>query len=303
MIVNNVLELIGNTPVVKLNNIAGSKKNNIFVKLEYFNASRSVKDRPALNMIETAEQQGELNPGGTIIEPTSGNTGIGLAMIAAYKGYDCILVMAEDVTEERINIMKAYGAKVVLTPAEESMQGAIRKTKELAEQIGGSFIPDQFNNPANPDAHRKSTAREIFEIFKDDLDAFVSTAGTGGTITGTGEELLKEIPSLRIYTVEPENFPVLAGGKPGPHKIPGTGPGFIPDILNTDIYTEIFHISDEKVIEMIHKLVKQEGLLLGPSSGAAVWAALQVAKKLKPDKNILAMAPDTGERYLSQSFF
>ena len=302
-IANDITELIGKTPMVKLNKMTTDSSANIYVKLEYFNASRSVKDRPAFNMIKNAEKSGELQPGGTIIEPTSGNTGIGLAMIAAVKGYRCILVMAEGVSSERINIMKAYGAEVVLTAEKDSLSGAIAKANELAAQIDNSFIPDQFNNPANPDAHRKTTAQEIIETFNKKLDVFVSTAGTGGTITGTGEELLKKIPDLDIYTVEPENSPVLAGGKPGSHNIPGTGPGFIPDVLNTDIYKKIFHISDQDVIKMVHKLAQKEGLLLGPSSGAAVWTALQVAQNYNQNIKILAMAPDTGERYLSQNVY
>ncbi len=303
MIINDATQLIGNTPVVKLNNIPARDRANIYLKLEYFNVSRSVKDRPALNMIIRAENNGQLKPGGTIIEPTSGNTGIALAMIAAVKNYQCIIVMPDNVTEERIKIIEAYGANVILTPSKDSIQGAIDKVKKLASKIDGSFVPDQFKNPANPAAHRKTTACEILEDFNNNLHAFVSTAGTGGTITGTGEELLNKLPELDIYTVEPEKSPVLAGGKPEPHNIPGTGPGFIPKILNTDIYKKIFHISDNEVIQMVHKLAKKEGLLLGPSSAAAVWAAVKVADNLKKDKNVLAIAPDTGERYLSQNIF
>ncbi len=299
-IYNNVSELVGATPIIKLNQLARNVTANIYVKLEYFNPSRSVKDRAALNMILEAENNNILKKGATIIEPSSGNTGIGLAMLAAARGYKCIIVMPDSASHERINILKAYGAKVVLTPAEKLMQGAIIKTKELADQITGSFIPNQFTNPANPAAHRKTTALEIISQLDGQLDAFVACAGTGGTITGTGKALLKELPDLKIYTVESKNSPVLAGGKPGTHSIPGTGPGFIPTILDTDIFAEILHATDEDVINTTRKLAVAEGLLLGLSSGAAIWAALQLAKKYPDLESILAIAPDSGERYLSE---
>ncbi|MFW6007566.1 MAG: cysteine synthase A [Halanaerobiales bacterium] len=301
--VNNITELVGETPVVKLNKITSDLSADIYVKLEYFNPSGSVKDRPALNMIKTAEKQGNIKPESTIIEPTSGNTGIGLAMVAAAKGYRCIIVMPESVSEERIKILKAYGAEVHLTPARDSIQGAIDKTRKLAEEIDNSFIPDQFNNPANPGIHRKTTAKEILKQMDYQLDAFVATAGTGGTITGTGETLLKEIPDLKIYTVESENSPVLAGGEPGPHSIPGTGPGFIPDTLNTEIYQKIFHISEKQVLETTRSLAKKEGLFLGPSSGAAVWAAEKIAENMEPAQKVLTIAADSGQKYLSEKYF
>jgi cysteine synthase A len=303
LVANDITELIGMTPVVRLNCITPPGAADIYVKLEYFNPGGSVKDRAALNMIKAAEQTGQLKPNGTIIEPTSGNTGIALAMIAAARNYKCIIVMPDNVSQERITILKAFGAKVVLTPAEKLMKGAIEKASELARQIEGAFIPNQFENPANPDVHRKTTAREILKQMDHNLDALVATAGTGGTITGSGEELRKALPNLKIYTVESVDSPVLAGGKPGPHNIPGTGPGFIPKILNTKIYDKIFHITDKEVIKMTRRLAAEEGLFLGPSSGAAVWAAVKVAKQLGTNKKVLAIAPDTGQRYLSKELF
>lgn len=302
-VVNNITELIGETPVVKLQNLNDKNGADVYVKLEYFNPSGSVKDRPALNMIKKAEKNGKLKAGGTIIEPTSGNTGIGLAMIAAARGYNCIIIMPDSASEERINILKAYGAEVILTPAQNLMQGSIDKAHEIKKEIDNSFIPNQFKNPANPAIHKKTTALEILEQMDYQLDAFVASAGTGGTISGTGQKLKKELPELKIYTVESKNSPVLSGGKPGPHKIPGTGPGFIPETLDTKIYDKIYHISDQKVIEITRKLAAEEGLLLGPSSGAAVWTALQVAANLGPDKKVLAIAADTGQRYLGGAFF
>lgn len=301
--VNNVTELVGRTPIVKIQKLLPTNAANLYLKLEYFNPSGSVKDRTALNMIEVAEKNNELKPGGTIIEPTSGNTGIGLAMIAAVKGYKCIIVMPNNVSKERIKILKAYGAETILTPVEKSMQGAIDKVNELKDEINNSFVPNQFKNPANPDIHRKTTAIEILNQMDYNLDAFVASAGTGGTITGTGEILTEKLPQIDIYTVESENSPVLSGGKPGNHNIPGTGPGFIPENLNTSIYKKIYTISDDKVNETTHLLASKEGLLLGPSSGATVWAAIQVAKKLKKNKNVLAIAADTGLRYLSDDYF
>ncbi len=300
---NNIVDLIGNTPIVKLNHIVPSNAANVYVKLESFNPTRSVKARPALNMIEVAEKDGTLKSNGTIIEPTSGNTGIGLAMVAAVKGYPAILVMPEDASEERIKLMKAYGADVVLTSADEGMSGAVNKAEELLKEIDNSFMPNQFQNLANPDAHRHTTAKEILEIFDDNLDIFVSTAGTGGTVSGTGEVLKHELPNLKIYIVESENSPVISGGEAGSHQIPGTGPGFIPDTLNTNIYDRIYRIVDENALETARQLAIQEGILIGPSAGAAIHTALQAAKEVGAGKNILAMAPDTGERYLSTGVF
>ncbi|WP_420832559.1 cysteine synthase A [Paenibacillus periandrae] len=301
--VNNVTELIGDTPAVRIRRLAGEDDAEVYVKLEYMNPSGSVKDRAAYNLILQAELDGLLKPGATIIEPTSGNTGIGLAMNAAAKGYKAILIMPDNMTKERINILKAYGAQVVLTPAAERMPGAIRKALELRDQIQDSFIPQQFENKANPDIHRTTTAVEILEQMEGRLDAFVATSGTGGTITGTGEVLREKLPAIRIYVVEPKGSPVLSGGEPGPHKLVGTSPGFVPAILNTDVYDEIVQVSDEDALNTTRQLATQEGILVGPSAGASVWTALQVAKKLGKGKRILCIAPDTGERYLSMDIF
>ncbi|RKN66092.1 cysteine synthase A [Paenibacillus ginsengarvi] len=301
--VQSVTELIGDTPAVRINRLVGPDDAEVYVKLEYFNPSRSVKDRAAFNLIEQAEKDGKLQPGATIIEPTSGNTGIGLAMNAAAKGYRAILVMPDNMSKERINILKAYGAEVVLTPAAQRMPGAISKALELREQIPGSFIPQQFENPANPDIHRITTALEIIEQTEGRLDAFVASSGTGGTITGTGEVLREHLPNIEIYVVEPKGSPVLSGGQPGPHKLVGTSPGFIPKILNTDIYDEIVQVADEDAIRTTQQLAALEGILVGPSAGATVWTALQVARRLGKGKRVLCIAPDTGERYLSMGIF
>lgn len=299
----SVTELIGDTPAVRINRLVGENDAEVYVKLEFFNPSRSVKDRAAFNLIAQAEKDGKIEPGATIIEPTSGNTGIGLAMNAAAKGYRAILVMPDNMSKERINILKAYGAEVVLTPAAERMPGAIRKAQELQAQIPGSFIPQQFENPANPDIHRITTAMEIIEQTEGKLDAFVASSGTGGTITGTGEVLREHIPGIQIYVVEPKGSPVLSGGQPGPHKLVGTSPGFIPKILNTSIYDEIVQVADEDALRTTQQLASQEGILVGPSAGATVWTALQVARKLGKGKRVLCIAPDTGERYLSMNIF
>lgn len=303
LVVNNVTELIGDTPVVRLNRLSTAGDAEVFVKLEYFNPSGSVKDRAAANLIKQAELSGLLQPGATIIEPTSGNTGIGLAMNAAAKGYKAILVMPDNMSKERINILKAYGAEVVLTPAAERMPGAIKKAMEIKEALPGSFIPQQFENQANPDAHRMTTALEIMAQMNGELDAFIATSGTGGTITGTGEELRRQIPDIRIYAVEPAGSPVLSGGEPGPHKLVGTSPGFIPSIVNTDVWDEIIQVTDEDALDTMRQLAAKEGLLLGPSSGASVWAGLHIAKQLGAGHKVLCIAPDTGERYLSTGFF
>ena len=300
---NNITDLIGNTPVVKLNRIVPVEAADVYVKLEMFNPTKSVKDRAAHNMIKMAEEQGLINPGDTIIEPTSGNTGIGLAMVAAAKGYKAILVLPDNATQERINLLKAFGAEVVLTPNEEKMPGAIQKALELKNEIPNSFIPQQFENNANPDIHRTTTALEILEQMNGELHAFVATAGTGGTITGTGETLKEHLPGLHVAVVEPQGSPVLSGGKPGKHKLVGTSPGFIPDILNTKVYDEIMQISDEDAIELFKKLAREEGVFVGPSAGAAVYAAIEIAKRLGKGKKVLCIAPDTGERYLSMNLF
>lgn len=302
-VVQNITELIGHTPAVRLHRLTSDSDAEVYVKLEFYNPSKSVKDRAAFNLIAQAEKDGRLKPGSTIIEPTSGNTGIGLAMNAAAKGYRAIMVMPDNMTKERINILKAYGAEVVLTPAAERMPGAIRKAEELGREIPDSFIPQQFENTANPDIHRHTTALEIIDQMDGRLDAFVATAGTGGTITGTGEVLKERISGIGIYVAEPKGSPVLSGGQPGPHKLVGTSPGFVPPILNTDVYDEIFQVSDEDAIETTRRLAREEGILVGPSSGAAVWTALQVARRLGPGKRVLCIAPDTGERYLSMGIF
>lgn len=298
-IAQDMTQLIGDTPVVKLNKIVPEDAADVYVKLEQFNPSKSVKDRAAYNMIKVAEDQGALKPGATIIEPTSGNTGIGLAMNAAAKGYKAIMVMPDNSTAERKNILKAYGAEVVLTPSEEKMPGCIKKALELQKEIPGSFIPQQFENEANADIHRTTTALEIYEQMNGKLDAFVCTAGTGGTITGTGEVLKEKIPGLTITVAEPKGSPVLSGGKPGKHKLVGTSPGFVPNILNTDIYDEIMQIEDEDAVNMYRQLPQQEGIFIGLSGSAAVYAAIEVAKRLGSGKKVLSMAPDSGERYLS----
>ena len=299
----NITELIGNTPMVRLNRMVPEGAAEVYVKLEKFNPSGSVKDRAAYNLILTAEQAGLIQPGDTIIEPTSGNTGIGLAMNAAAKGYRAILVMPDNMSKERINILKAYGAEVVLTPSELRMPGAIAKAEELQKKIPRSFIPQQFENKANPDIHRVTTAKEIYTQTNGRLDAFVATAGTGGTITGTGEALREKLPELYIAVVEPKGSPVLSGGKPGPHKLVGTSPGFIPKILNTGIYNEIMQIADEDALQTMRQLGALEGILVGPSSGASVFAAITIAKRLGAGKRVVCIAPDTGERYLSMNLF
>lgn len=303
-IYHSVLDLIGKTPIVKLNTLPDANGAEVFIKLESFNPGGSVKDRAALNMIEQAERSGKLIPGkSTIIEPTSGNTGIGICMVSAVKGYRCIITMPDNATKERIQIMKAYGAEVILTPASLRMQGAIDEANRIASKTPDSFIPMQFENPANADAHRKTTALEILEDFGGQLDALVLTAGTGGTVTGTGEELKKQIPNLKIYVVEPAGSPVLSGGEPGPHKIPGTGPGFIPVILNQKVYDEILHIEDEDAQVMARQLAAKEGIFVGASGAASAHFAIAVAKDLPSSAKVLCLAPDTGERYLSSDLF
>jgi len=301
--VNHISELVGQTPVVKLQRLVPKACAEVYVKLEYFNPSGSVKDRAALNLIKQAEAQGKLKAGSTIIEPTSGNTGIGLAMNGAAFGYHVILVMPDNMSKERIALLKAYGAEVVLTDAKLRMKGALDKAIELSKQIPNSFIPNQFENEANPDIHRHTTAKEILQQFDGRLDGFIASAGTGGTITGTGEVLKEALPHLTISVVEPKGSPVLSGGQPGSHKLVGTSPGFIPKILNTAIYDEIIQVSDENALETMRLLATQEGLLLGPSSGATVWAAIEVAKRLGTGKRVVCIAPDTGERYLSTGVF
>ncbi|XRL98542.1 cysteine synthase A [Bacillus subtilis] len=302
-VANSITELIGNTPIVKLNRLTDENSADVYLKLEYMNPGSSVKDRIGLAMIEAAEKEGKLKAGDTIIEPTSGNTGIGLAMVAAAKGLKAILVMPDTMSMERRNLLRAYGAELVLTPGAEGMKGAIKKAEELAEKHG-YFVPQQFNNPSNPEIHRQTTGKEIVEQFGDDqLDAFVAGIGTGGTITGAGEVLKEAYPSIKIYAVEPSDSPVLSGGKARPHKIQGIGAGFVPDILNTEVYDEIFPVKNEEAFEYARRAAREEGILGGISSGAAIYAALQVAKKLGKGKKVLAIIPSNGERYLSTPLY
>jgi|SRR5690554_2183195 len=309
-IAQSLTELIGKTPLLELTNI--EKKHNlkakIIAKLEYFNPAGSVKDRVGYAMIKAAEDQGLIDNNSTrqnvIIEPTSGNTGVGLAMVAATRGYRLILTMPETMSLERRNLLKALGAEVVLTPGKEGMNGAIRKAQELAAEIPGSFIPQQFKNMANPEIHRQTTAQEIWEDTEGNIDIFIAGVGTGGTITGTGEVLKAKKPKVKIIAVEPDSSPVLSGGAPGPHKLQGIGAGFVPDILNREIIDEVRRVTDENAFSSVRELAKIEGLLVGISSGAAAFAAVQVA--LKPEntgKTIVVLFPDTGERYLSTGLY
>ena len=297
--IKSIIELIGNTPMVKLNRIVSPGMSDILAKVEYFNPGGSVKDRICLSMIEDAEKKGLIKKGYSIIEPTSGNTGIGLAMISAVKGYKCILTMPETMSVERISILKAYGAEVVLTPGAEGMTGAVKKAEELASSAPGSFMPQQFKNPANPDIHRKTTAKEILEQTGGEVDAFIAGVGTGGTITGVGEVLKSHNPAVRIIAVEPKKSAVLSGSKAAPHKIQGIGAGFVPDVLNRKIIDEIIQVDDNDAFYTAKRLAKEEGLFVGISSGAAVWASLETAKKLGAGKVVVTILPDTGERYLS----
>ena len=301
-IVNSITELIGETPVVKLNHIVDADSADVYLKLEYMNPGSSVKDRIALAMIEAAEQSGQLKAGDTIIEPTSGNTGIGLAWVAAAKGYKAILVMPDTMSLERRSLLRAYGAQLILTPGAEGMKGAIGKANELAEQHG-YFIPQQFENPANPEIHRSTTGKELVEQFPDGLDAFISGVGTGGTVTGAGEVLKEKFPEIKVYAVEPTDSPVLSGGKPGGHKIQGIGAGFVPKVINTEIYNDVIKVSNEDAFETSRRVGQEEGILGGISAGAAVHAALQVAKQLGKGKKVVAIIPDNGERYLSTALF
>jgi len=298
-IAKNVLELIGQTPLVKLNKIVDSGSAEILAKLENFNPGGSVKDRICLSMIEDAERKGLLKKGSTIIEPTSGNTGIGLAMISAVKGYRCILTMPETMSLERIYILKSYGAEVVLTPGIEGMSGAIKKAEELLKKIPNSFMPQQFKNPANPQIHRRTTAQEILKVTQGKLDAFVAGVGTGGTITGVGEVLKKHNLKIKIVAVEPETSAVLSGREPGPHKIQGIGAGFIPEVLNRKVIDEIIAVSDNDAFSTSKRLAKEEGIFVGISAGAATFAALKIAKELGKKKRVVVILPDTGERYFS----
>lgn len=302
---NTITELIGQTPIVKLNRLTGPEDAEVYLKLEYFNPGSSVKDRIALAMIEAAEKEGKLKEGDTILEPTSGNTGIGLAMIAASKGYKSVLVMPETMSMERRNLLRAYGAELVLTPGSDGMNGpngAIKTAEKLAEEKGW-FMPQQFKNESNPEVHRLTTGPEIVEAMGDQLDAFISGIGTGGTITGAGQVLKEKYPDIHIVAVEPTDSPVLSGGKPGPHKIQGIGAGFVPDILNTEIYHEVMQVTNDQAYEYARKTAREEGILGGVSSGAAVYDALELAKRLGKGKKVLAIIPSNGERYLSTPLY
>lgn len=305
-IYKNAAELVGNTPLLEVGNIEKDLglEAKILVKLEYFNPAGSAKDRIALSMIEDAEEKGILKPGAVIIEPTSGNTGIGLASLAAIKGYRVILTMPETMSVERRNILKAYGAEVVLTDGAKGMKGAIAKAEELAKEIPGSFIPGQFENPANPKVHAATTGPEIWNDTDGKVDIFVAGVGTGGTITGTGEYLKSQNPNVKVVAVEPATSPVLSEGKAGPHKIQGIGAGFVPDTLDTKVYDEIITVENEDAFETSKLLTKKEGILTGISSGAALYAAIQLAKRPEnKGKVIVALLPDSGDRYYSTPLF
>ena len=305
-IYNGALELVGNTPLVEVKNIEEELglEARILVKLEYFNPAGSVKDRIAKAMIEDAEEKGLLKEGSVIIEPTSGNTGIGLASIAAVKGYRIILTMPETMSVERRNILKAYVAEIVLTEGAKGMKGAIEKAEELAKEIPGSYIPGQFVNPANPEVHRKTTGPEIWKDTDGEVDLFIAGVGTGGTLTGVGEYLKSQNPDVKIVALEPASSPVLSTGKGGPHKIQGIGAGFVPDVLNTTVYDEIFTVENDDAFATGKLLAKKEGILVGISSGAALYGAIELAKRPEnKGKTIVALLPDTGDRYYSTPLF
>ena len=296
---SKITEGIGKTPLVRLNRLSDEGGAAIFGKVEFANPGGSVKDRICLNMIDEAERTGALQPGGTIVEPTSGNTGIGLALIAAVRGYKLILVMPESMSLERASLLSSYGAQLILTPAWEGMQGSIREAENIIAQNPEYFMPDQFSNPANPAIHRATTAVEIWDAMDGKIDAFVAAVGTGGTITGCGEVMKERAPDTKIVAVEPAGSPVLSGGAPGPHKIQGIGAGFVPKVLNRSIIDDIIRVTDDQAYQTTKLLAKKEGLLVGISAGANVFAAQQVAKDLRPDQNVVTVLCDTGERYLS----
>ncbi|GEO28124.1 cysteine synthase [Alicyclobacillus acidoterrestris] len=300
--VDNILDLIGQTPVVKLRNMTGANDADVYVKLEWFNPGGSVKDRIAKAMIEAAERDGRLKPGDTIVEPTSGNTGIGLALVAAAKGYRAVFTMPETMSQERKSLLRAYGADLVLTPGSEGMKGAVNKAAELAKEHG-YFMPQQFDNPANPLVHELTTGPEILEQLDRKVDAFVAGVGTGGTLTGVGRVLRKEIPGVKVVAVEPAASPILSGGQPGPHKIQGIGANFVPSILDREIYDEVRTVENDTAFEYARRLSKEEGLLVGISSGANVYVALQLAKELGKGKRVVTVSPSNGERYLSTPLY
>ncbi len=294
-----ITELIGGTPLVRLNRLSKPGSATIFGKVEFFNPGGSVKDRICLNMINEAERQGKLQPGGTIVEPTSGNTGIGLALVAAVRGYKLILVMPESMSMERASLLSSYGAQLVLTPAWEGMKGSIKEAESIIAQNPSYFMPDQFSNPANPAMHRMTTAPEILEALDGRIDAFVAAVGTGGTITGCGEVFKEKCPNVKIIAVEPAGSPVLSGGDPGPHKIQGIGAGFIPKVLNRKILDRVITVTDDEAYQTAKLLSKKEGLLVGISAGANVFAAQKIADEIGPGKNVVTILCDTGERYIS----
>ncbi|WP_366922328.1 cysteine synthase A [Metallumcola ferriviriculae] len=302
MLYDNILETIGNTPTVRLGHMAEDAAAEVYLKLEMFNPGGSVKDRIACSMVEAAEKNGLIKPGDTMVEPTSGNTGIGLAMTAATKGYKLVLTMPESMSLERRKLLQAYGAEIILTPAPLGMNGAIEKAVELVEQKGYLML-QQFENPANPEAHRETTAQEILKDFGLDLHAFVAGVGTGGTISGVGEILKETISGIKIIAVEPEASAVLSGQEAGPHMIQGIGAGFIPKTLNVDIYDEVIKVSSKAALETARELARKEGILAGISAGANLYAALQVAERLGKGKKVLTIIPDTGERYFSTTLF
>jgi len=301
-VADNIIGLIGETPVVKLNGITDENSADIYAKLEFFNPASSVKDRIAFAMVDAAEKEGKLKEGDTIIEPTSGNTGIGLAMVAAAKGYKSILVMPDTMSKERRNLLRAYGAELVLTPGAGGMKSAIEKAEELAKE-NGYFMPQQFSNEANPKIHELTTGKEIVEQMKDGLDAFVSGIGTGGTITGAGRVLKEHFKDIKLYAVEPTDSAVLSGESPSPHKIQGIGAGFVPDVLDTELYDGVVTVENEEAFETARKVATTNGILGGISSGAAIAAAKEVAEKLGKGKKVLAILPDNGERYLSTPLY
>lgn len=299
LVAQNVLELICNTPLVKINKLTNGNMATVYGKLESFSPGFSVKDRICLSMIQDAEQKGLIKKDTVIVEPTSGNTGIGLALVCAVKGYKLILTMPETMSVERRQMLKRFGAELVLTPGAEGMKGAIAKAKEIAEKQASSFMPQQFANPANPKIHRETTAEEIWEALDGKVDAFVAGVGTGGTVTGVGEVLKKRNPKIKIVAIEPKNSPVLSGGQPGRHKIQGIGAGFVPDVLNRSVIDEVVQVDDQDAWKTMLELAKIEGVLSGISTGAIFWAAFKVAQQLGPGKNVVAIVCDTGERYLS----
>ena len=302
-VANNIAELIGNTPMVRLRNLVGKDDAEVYMKLEFFNPGSSVKDRIALSMIEEAEKEGILKKGSVIVEPTSGNTGIGIAMIGAAKGYKVILVMPETMSIERRKLLKAFGAELVLSDGTKGMKGAIEKANEIIKQNPDYFMPQQFENMANPKAHSETTAVEILKQMDNNIDMFIAGVGTGGTITGVGQVLKKHNNNIKIVAIEPKNSPVLSGGEPGPHQLQGIGAGFIPKILNTEVIDEIIQVEDETAMEISRRVAREEGVLVGISSGAAIYGAIRKAKELGAGNRIVVVIPSYGERYLSTPLY